>query len=54
MSEVLFSRVLSPLLFRLYQRAHIAATPGTEYVVYMFQSLAHAETAEENNLLRRK
>ena len=49
-----FSRVLLPLLFRLYQRAHIAATRGTEYVVYMFESLAHAETAEENNLLRRK
>ena len=37
--------MLLPLLFRLYQRAHIAATRGTEYVVYMFQSLAHAETA---------
>ena len=49
------SRVPLPLLLRLYQRAHIAATRGTEYVVvYMFQSLAHAETAEENNLLRRK
>ena len=54
MSEVLFLGCSVPLLFRLYQRAHIAATRGTEYVVYMFQSLAHAETAEENNLLRRK
>ena len=54
MSEVPFHELLLPLLFRLYQRAHIAATRGTEYVVYMLQSLAHAETAEENNLLRRK
>ena len=42
--------MLLPLLFCLYQRAHIATMQGTEYVVYMFQSLAHAETAEENNL----
>ena len=46
-----FSRVLLRLLFHLYQRAHIAATGGTEYVVYVFQSLAHAETADENDLL---
>ena len=44
--------MLLPLLFRLYQQAHNAAKRGTEYVVYMFQSLAHAETAEEINLLR--
>ena len=42
------------LLFLLYQRAHIAATLRTEYVVYyMSQSLAHSETAEENNLFRK-
>ena len=35
--------MLLRLLFHLYQRAHIAATGGTEYVVYVFQSLAHAE-----------
>ena len=50
MSEILFLGCF----YRCSQRAHIAATRGTEYVVYMFQSLAHAETAEENNLLRRK
>ena len=55
MSEVLFLgcfyRCSSACI---YQRAQIAATRGTEYVVYVFQSLAHAETAEENNLLRKK